>query len=553
MATSTRNVTDNTGWPKWQIAVAVGVGALGVGTIYYLYRRNNKQKAKTCEVVENVEPKTQDPTEKAQAAKNKGNVFFKSGRFDKAIDCYTSAISVCPKENKSELATFYQNRAAAFEQLKNYAKVIEDCNNAVELNGKYTKALFRRAKASEQLNSLPQCLEDITAVCILEDFQNHNSLVMADRVLKELGKQRAKEAFKNRTPVMPSQQFIKSYFSAFAEDPVFNSIKAEENEKDRDESDEVSGYEKAKQLLRGHQYEHIIDECSAELARADSQHRPEALLLRATFYLLLGQSDKAMKDFNELMAIDGASDRVKTNALIKRGSLKMQQGDQDGALSDFALAGEIDSVNSDVYHHRGQLNLLMDKCKEALSDFNMCVELKGDFPVAHVQMCYTKYRYALMTKTPHKVEEAMKDFNEVLVRFPTCAEGFALYGQALYDQNDFGKADDYFKKALDIEPENANVYVHRGLLMLQWKQDIEAAAKLINKALEIDDRCEFAYETLGTIEVQRSHMENAISLFEKAIWLAKTEVELAHLYSLYEAAKAQQSIARKLGIAMPSL
>lgn len=40
---------------------------------------------------------------------------------------------------------------------------------------------------------------------------------------------------------MPSRQFIKSYFSAFAEDPVFNSVSAEEPEKDRDESDEV-GY-----------------------------------------------------------------------------------------------------------------------------------------------------------------------------------------------------------------------------------------------------------------------------------------------------------------------
>lgn len=46
-------------------------------------------------------------------------------------------------------------------------------------------------------------------------------------------------------------------------------------------------------------------------------------------------------------------------------------------------------------------------------------------------------------------------------------------------------------------------FVCCSLLMLQWKQDIEGAAKLINKALEIDDRCEFAYETLGTIEVQR--------------------------------------------------
>ena len=39
---------------------------------------------------------------------------------------------------------------------------------------------------------------DVTAVCILESFENQQSLLMADRVLKELGKSKAKEAYKVR-------------------------------------------------------------------------------------------------------------------------------------------------------------------------------------------------------------------------------------------------------------------------------------------------------------------------------------------------------------------
>lgn len=59
---------------------------------------------------------------------------------------------------------------------------------ALEQNPKYTKALQRRAKALEQTGDLAQCLEDVTAVCILEGFQNQSSIVQADRVLKALGK-----------------------------------------------------------------------------------------------------------------------------------------------------------------------------------------------------------------------------------------------------------------------------------------------------------------------------------------------------------------------------
>lgn len=49
----------------------------------------------------------------------------------------------------------------------------------------------------------------------------------------------------------------------------------------------------------------------------------------------------------------------------------------------------------------------------------------------------------------------------------------------------------------------AGLFVHRGLLNLQWKGDINAALELLEKAIEVDDKCEFAYETLGTVEVQR--------------------------------------------------
>lgn len=71
---------------------------------------------------------------------------------------------------------------------KKYSSVKADCTKALELNPRYAKALLRRARAMEYSNELESALEDVTAACILENFSNQTAMLMADRVLKQLGK-----------------------------------------------------------------------------------------------------------------------------------------------------------------------------------------------------------------------------------------------------------------------------------------------------------------------------------------------------------------------------
>jgi hypothetical protein len=48
-------------------------------------------------------------------------------------------------------------------------------------------------------------------------------------------------------------------------------------------------------------------------------------------------------------------------------------------------------------------------------------------------------------------------------------------------------------------------------------------------------------------------LRRAIELFDKAIPLANTELEMAHLYGLREAAIAQITASTRLGVALPGL
>ncbi|XP_019752817.1 mitochondrial import receptor subunit TOM70 [Hippocampus comes] len=568
-----------TGLPRWQLALLVGAPiVLGVGAVY-LWNRSRAKGRPGKGSGERITPEgsaspeqgqdsasrsnqgqdNMSPLDRAQAAKNKGNKYFKAAKFDNAIQCYTEAIALCPTEQKSDLSTFYQNRAAAYEHQMKWTEVVQDCSQAVKLNPRYVKALFRRAKALEKLDNKKECLEDVTAVCILEAFQNQQSMLLADKVLKQLGKEKAKDKYKNREPMMPSPQFIKSYFGSFTDDIISQPLqKGEKKDEDKDKEGEASevaasaGYLKAKHFMEEENYDKIISECTKEVD-SEGRYTAEALLLRATFYLLIGNATAAQPDLDRVINMQEANVKLRANALIKRGSMYMQQQQPMLSTQDFNMAAEIDTRNPDVYHHRGQLKILLDQVDEAVGDFDECILLRPDSALAQAQKCFALYRQAYTGNNPSQVQIAMDGFEDVIRRFPKCAEGYALYAQALTDQQQFGKADEMYDKCIELEPDNATTYVHKGLLQLQWKQDLDLGLDLISKAIEIDNKCDFAYETMGTIEVQRGNLDKAIEMFNKAINLAKSEMEMAHLYSLCDAAYAQTEVARKYGLKPPTL
>ncbi|KAK4887620.1 hypothetical protein RN001_003891 [Aquatica leii] len=555
---SSVNSGGGTPFPKWQIALALGAtGAIGLG-YWYLRQQSKPVSVKKPnlkdnnsisieDVSEDVDKKEETVFQQSQRFKNEGNVQFKKGKFDEAISLYNKAIEICPEEQRFDLATYYQNRAAAYEQLKKWSSVISDCTKALEFNEKYEKALFRRAKAYEAIKDWENCLDDITAVCLLQNFQNQNALLLADRVLKELGKQHAVEAMKNKKPTLPSKQFIKTYFMSFSEDPVYKSLLSMEEPVG---DGNLSGFLRAKVAFATEQFDEIIPACTEEInsSESESHYIFEALSLRASFYLLSGAHKLALEDFKTIIEAIDVDSKLKVNTLIRRGSLYMQLENTADCLKDFSTAIDIAPEVSDIYHHRGQVNLLMNKTEDARKDFDKAVALNPNFAIAVVQKCYADYRYAMLTQNADMLIKSLTDFNKATTRFSTYSEVYVLYGQVLTERQEFQEAEKLYLKALEIEPHNATILVHRGILILQWTSDIKKAVDLMNAAIELDNKCEFAYETLGTVEVQRGNLVIAVELFNKAIALARTETEVTHLFSLRDAAISQLKVTTKLGI-----
>lgn len=70
-----------------------------------------------------------------------------------------------------------------------------------------------------------------------------------------------------------------------------------------------SGYLRAKQYMEEENYDKIISESTKEI-EAKGRYMAEALLLRATFYLLIGNASAAKPDLDQVISMEDANVKV---------------------------------------------------------------------------------------------------------------------------------------------------------------------------------------------------------------------------------------------------
>ncbi|KAL1833208.1 hypothetical protein ACET3Z_002859 [Daucus carota] len=120
----------------------------------------------------------------SQEYKEEGNVLFQKHDYEGAILKYEKALNLLPK-NHIDIAYLRSNIAGCFMQmgLAEFPRAINECNLALEVAPKYSKALLRRAKCYEGLNRLDLALRDVNYVLSMEP-NNLLALEIMDKLKK---------------------------------------------------------------------------------------------------------------------------------------------------------------------------------------------------------------------------------------------------------------------------------------------------------------------------------------------------------------------------------
>ncbi|KAK1760582.1 mitochondrial outer membrane 72K protein [Echria macrotheca] len=473
--------------------------------------------------------------ERAAQLKEAGNVAYNAKNFDEAIKLYSKAI-ICKPD-----PVYYSNRAACYNAMGQWEKVVEDTTAALNREPLYVKALNRRANAYDHLDMYSEALLDYTASCIIEDFRNETSARSVETLLKKYAESKAKELMKTREPRLPSATFVTNYLQSFRSKPRPEGLEDTVELSDDTGKGQLRLGLKHMEGQTGASYEQAAAAFDKALELGDlGEYEALAYNMRGTFRCLRGKHQDALEDLTKSIELDPSM----TQSYIKRASMNLELGSPELAEADFAKALEQNPEDPDIYYHRAQLQFIKGAFPEAAKDYQKSIDLDRDFIFSHIQLGVTQYKMG-------SIASSMATFRRCIKSFEKTPDVYNYYGELLLDQSKLQEAIEKFDTAIELEkqrnPMSINVLplINKALALFQGKGDFEESKKLCEKALIIDPECDIAVATMAQLLLQRGKVTEALEYFERAANLARTEGELVNALSYAEATRTQIQVQEK--------
>ncbi|KAM7378021.1 hypothetical protein PAMA_013089 [Pampus argenteus] len=268
--------------------------------------------------------------EGALAEKEKGNKFFKDGKYNDAIECYTRGMGADPYS-----PVLPTNRAASFFRLKKYAVAESDCNLAIALDNKYFKAFARRGAARFALKKYDSALEDYEMVLKLDPGN-----LEAQNEVKKI-----KEVLEHQAPTTPSEAMQPQ------EAPTVGLEQQRLMEEQQRRQEAVVQKDRGNAYFKEGKYEAAVD-CYTRGMEADSMN----VLLpanRAMAFLKLERFKEAEEDCTKAISLDSTYSK----ALARRATARVALGKLEEAKQDFQEVLKLEPGNKQALNELQKLQI----------------------------------------------------------------------------------------------------------------------------------------------------------------------------------------------------
>jgi putative PEP-CTERM system TPR-repeat lipoprotein len=274
---------------------------------------------------------------------------------------------------------------------------------------------------------------------------------------------------------------------------------------------------------------------------------------QATYYVALGDKEKAMNEYRTILRIDPKNVKAMLNmaaiyelmgrdkeaydcyakaletknsaAFLMLAGYHMKKNEPGKALSVLGDAIKADPKNFAALEMKGRIFLGQRKYKDAIKAFD---DLESISPGRGIPLKVNTY--VLTKDIPRAVEQARR----TIILEPNSAYGYMLLASIYESSNDLGRAIDEVKNGLRVDENSLEAYLALGKLY-DKKNDPAAAMKAFEDALKKNRDYAPAYFAQGALLEKLGKKKEAVNKLREALAKSKYYVpalnNLAYLYA----------------------
>lgn len=344
----------------------------------------------------------------------RGIKFFKSKEYDKAIQDFTEAIKLAPKN-----AVLYQNRGDSYYNLKQYEKAIQDFNTSLNLNADSYNPYNLRGNSYYGLREYNKAIQDYTEAIRLnpEDAVLYSNRGNCYFNLKNY--QKAIEDYDKALKLNPENK----NFAQYKQNAVQEFEKQQENQ----------------------------DKSKSKTSNEDINE----LITKAFGKGFFGKNDKSEKENLKKAFTNTEEAKAKAETFFKNGKKLFQSKDYENSIANFTKAIELNQANYAYFHCRGQCYFALKKYDLAIHDFTKAVEL-------YSKDANTFYNRGLCYVNLKKYDKALQDYNKSIELNPKQDFVYNSRGNCYYNLKEYEKAISDYDEAIKLNEKDFNYFYNRG-------------------------------------------------------------------------------------------
>ena len=220
-----------------------------------------------------------------------------------------------------------------------------------------------------------------------------------------------------------------------------------------------------------------------------------------------GDLDGAITDYTRAIKVNPQY----TEAYNNRGTIKRSKGDVDGAIADYDHAIEVDPEHTKSWNNRGAAKEKKGDLDGAIADFTRAIELDSQYAHAY-------YNRGNVKEAKGDHDGAITDYDRAIELDPKYAYSYNNRGNAKKAKGDFDGAIADFTRAIELAPQDARFYYSRAGGKFS-RGDFDGAIADLDRVIELNGKEPVPYTVRGDLYAKKNQYSAAIKDVQKAIKL----------------------------------